>query len=119
MFEFGKLTLKQKSLRSPLDPNMCFAETGCAFLFANGQNYLLDTGGEGSFSNTPDSVSTKVIDVNGYPVQFFNTYTTIPAAQKSGLLGFPFFSGFKICTLDFDRMNSPEKVTDSGKAIRN
>ena len=104
-FEFGKLTLKQKSLRSPLDPNMCFAETGCAFLFANGQNYLLDTGGEGSFSNTPDSVSTKVIDVNGYPVQFFNTYTTIPAAQKSGLLGFPFFSGFKICTLDFDRMN--------------
>lgn len=71
---------------------MCFAETGCAFLFANGQNYLLDTGGEGSFSNTPDSVSTKVIDVNGYPVQFFNTYTTIPAAQKSGLLGFPFFS---------------------------
>ena len=33
-FEFGKLTLKQKSLRSPLDPNMCFAETGCAFLFA-------------------------------------------------------------------------------------
>ena len=46
-----------------------------------------------------------MIDVNGYPVQFFNTYTTIPAAQKSGLLGFPFFSGFKICTLDFDRMN--------------
>lgn len=104
-FEFGKLTFKKEEQRQPIDPNICFAETGCVFLFANNRSYLLDTGGEGSFIHTPDTASLKVMDVNDCPVQFFNTYTADSITRQSGLLGFPFFYGFETCTLNFDRMN--------------
>lgn len=103
-FSLGNLTIRKRGGKKALDPNICFSEAGQLYLPFGERLYLLDTGGQVSFSNTTDSALTKVMDVCGYPVRFSNTCTTNPDLLKSALLGFPFFQGFETCTLDLERM---------------
>ncbi len=103
-FELGALRIKKGERKEMLNPNFSFSESGQLFLLSPERNYLLDTGGQSSFSNTTDSAPTKVMEVYGYPVHFQNTYTENPDSLRSALLGLPFFQGFETCVLDFERM---------------